>query len=247
MKKTISAAIIAFVVWLFIGSKVSGQIGNPGLMYQGAFNNAMFLTTKSAIERGMKTAAAPNYRKSYPSTHVAAGMNFVSSAKVQDKVLKLIATIAANGNKDKAIAAAQTIRNANFMGYFDKLLRPYGLNRHNVPDVFTAFIMLSWQAINGKDVGQYREGIELFRKQIHSAMDNNRDLQALANDQKQEISEILSYMAVFFTYACQDQAKKRDTASLTATRQNIREAVIRVSGIDLTKYAVNNNGLVENR
>lgn len=237
--------MIVFVACLFPGNKASGQIGNPGLMYQGAFNNAMFLTTKSAIERSMKTSAARDYRKNYPSADVVGGMNFVSSAKVQDKVLKLIATIAANGDKDKAIAAAHTIRNANFMGYFDNLLRPYGLNRHNVPDVFTAFIIFSWQAINGKDVRNYREGIELFRKQMHNAMDNNRNLQELTNDQKQEISGILSYMAVFFTYACQDQAKKGDTASLTATRRNIREAVIRVSGIDLTKYTVNNNGLVE--
>ncbi|RKO73094.1 hypothetical protein D7322_03615 [Sphingobacterium puteale] len=76
-------------------------------------------------------------------------------------------------------------------------------------------------------------------------MGSNSNLAKFSNDQKQEISEILSYMAIFFTYACQEQLKNGDTASLTATRQNIRQAVIRVSGIDLTKYTFNNNGLIE--
>jgi hypothetical protein len=33
---------------------------------------------------------------------------------------------------------------------------------------------------------------------------------------------------------------------LNETRKNIRQAVIRVSGIDLSKYTFNNKGLIEN-
>ncbi len=236
---------MALIFGLFAGNKAWGQIGNPGLMYQGAFNNAMFLTTKSAIERGMKSGSGENSGKSRPSRTASSDLNFVSSAKVHDQVLELIGTIAANGNKIKAKSAAETIRNANFMAQFESILRPFGFNRYNVPDVFTAFILLSWQATSGKEIGNYRQGIELLRKQIHSAMGSNSNLAKFSNDQKQEISEILSYMAIFFTYACQEQLKNGDTASLTATRQNIRQAVIRVSGIDLTKYTFNNNGLIE--
>ncbi|WP_286860572.1 MULTISPECIES: hypothetical protein [Sphingobacterium] len=43
-------------------------------------------------------------------------------------------------------------------------------------------------------------------------------------------------MAIFFTYAAKEQSKNGDTASLLTTRQNIRQAVIRVSGIDLSQY-----------
>lgn len=236
--------IIICIACLLMGNNAVGQIGNPGIMYQGAFNNAMFLTTKSAIERGMKSGQASKPGSGIPSTHTASNLNFVSSAKVHDKVLALIATIAANGDKNKVRPAAETIREANFMARFESILRPYGFNRHNVPDVFAAFIILSWQAVSGKDTGNYREGIQLFRKQIHGAMGNNSQLSEFTNDQKQEISEILSYMAMFFTYACQEQAKKGDTASLAATRQNIRQAVIRVSGIDLAKYTFSNKGLV---
>lgn len=35
-------------------------------------------------------------------------------------------------------------------------------------------------------------------------------------------------------------------SSLSNTRKNIRQAVIRVSGTDLSKYTFNNNGLIEN-
>lgn len=52
-------------------------------------------------------------------------------------------------------------------------------------------------------------------------------------------------MAMFFTYATKEQSKNGDTASLLTTRQNIRQAVIRVSGIDLSQYTFNNNGLIE--
>lgn len=247
MKARIKAILIACLCCLFPGDKVTAQIGNPGLMYQGAFNNAMFLTTKSAIERGMNSK--PENRghvKSEQSVKTAAGMNFVSSAAVNDKVLELIASITANGDRNKAILAAKTIKNANFMGRFDAILSPYGLNRYNVPDVFTAFVLLSWQAITGNEIGNYRKGIELFRNQIHNAMGNNTKLAQLTNDQKQEIAEILSYMAMFFTYATDEQSKKGDTATMLTTKQNIRQAVIRVSGIDLTLYTFNNNGLIRN-
>jgi len=236
--------INAIIICLFTGKAIA-QIGNPGIMYQGAFNNAMFLTTKSAIERGLKSSSKSNLKKGTPLVTSTSNLNFISSTKVHDKVLELIATIAANGDKHKIKSAAETIKNANFMGQFEHLLQPYGFSRHNMPDVFTAFIILSWQAINGEDVGQYREGIKVFRKQIHEAMDYNNKLSEFTNNQKQEISEILSYMAIFFTYVNQDQLKKGNTASLAATRQNIRQAVIRVSGIDLTKYTFNNKGLSE--
>lgn len=238
--------VIAFIACLIMGNNATAQIGSPGIMYQGAFNNAMFLTTKSAIERGMKSGTGRNRGKDKRSGTVVSDLNFVSSAKVHDSVLELIGTIAANGNKSKAKSASETIKNANFLAQFDSILRPYGFNRHNVPDVFAAFIILSWQAISGGEAGNYRKGIELCRTQMHNAMSNNNALSQFRNDQKQEISEILSYMAIFFTYACQEQFKKGDRAALVATRHNIRQAVIRVSGIDLAKYAFNNNGLVEN-
>jgi hypothetical protein len=246
MKNLTKPVIIAFIVCLFAGHKVWGQIGNPGLMYQGAFNNAMFLTTKSAIEAGMKNTPGSGSGKSQRPRAAVSDLNFISSAKVHDRVLNLIATIAANGDKNKINTAANTISNANFMAEFERILKPYGLNRHNVPDVSTAFIILSWQAISGKDAGNYRQGIALFRNQINSAMRNNSSLSEFTNDQKQEISEILSYMAIFFTYACQEQLKNGNTASLNETRKNIRQAVIRVSGIDLSKYTFNNKGLIEN-
>lgn len=245
MKTIINTLRITFLFCLFIGSKAWGQIGNPGIMYQGAFNNAMFLTTKSAIERGMKGTSDSKRTQIKQSKIPNTDLNFVTTAQVQSKVLELISTIAAKGNKDRIKPALETIKQGNFLVQFDNLIKPYGFNSHNMSDVFTAFIILSWQAIHGEDVSQYRGGIKLLRQQIHETMDNNETLLKFNNDQKQEISEILSYMAIFFTYVIQDQTKKGDFSLLKATRENIRQATIKVSGIDLTKHTFTNKGLTD--
>ncbi|WP_433862765.1 DUF6683 family protein [Sphingobacterium thalpophilum] len=234
---------IFLLLYLFV-ENVFGQIGNPGLMYQGAFNNAMFLTTKSAIESSVKNAPDKDINGKLSKSAVAE-LTFVASSKVHEKVLDLIANIAAKGDHDRARSAVKTIGKANFMLQFDKLLLPYELNRFNVPDVFTAFIILSWQAISGKDARVYRAGVQRFRKEIHNAMRNNHLVVRFTNDQKQEIAEILSYMAIFFTVASREQSKNGDSAALNLTRQHIRQAVISVSGIDLTKCRFDDNGLTE--
>ncbi|WP_084240602.1 DUF6683 family protein [Pedobacter africanus] len=233
--KSLRTVLILVVIALIAGNKTLAQIGNPGLMYQGAFNNAMFLTTKGAIERGMKSRpSAVNTAKS--------SLNFVSTPEVHNKVLELIASLAAKGDKDKIKSAAAIIEKANFLDEFDKVLKPYGFNSHNMPDVFTAFIVLSWQAVKGSDASKYPEGIQIFRKQIHSVMNGNATLSKFTNAQKQEMSETLAYMAMLFTYGNQNQIKSGNTAALAATRENIRQGVIKVSGIDLTKYTLSNEG-----
>lgn len=223
------------------------QIGNPGIMYQGAFNNAMFLTTKSSIERGMKgnTNNKVIGKKEPHTKNLAVNLNFTSSTKIQDKVLNMVASMAANGNRDKIKTTTEVIKNANFLGEFNKLLKPYGFSSHNLADVFTAFIALSWQAVNNGDVAKYPQGIQNLRKQMNDVMSNNPAVSAFNNDQKQEIAEILSYMAIIFTYARQEQLKTNNSANWATTRENIRQGAIKVSGIDLQKYTFNNDGLIE--
>lgn len=239
---------VLFFIGLLINNNAAAQIGNPGLMYQGAFNNAMFLTTKGAIERGMKNRSVATSKNSGTDANISAvnparsNLNFVSSTKVHDKVLNLIATLAAKGDQTKVRSTAETIDKANFLSVFDNTLKPYGFNSHNMPDVFTAFIVLSWQVVKGTDAAKYPTGIQIFRNQIHSTMNNNTTLQKFTNDQKQEMSETLAYMAMIFTYANQNQMKSGNTAALAATRENVRQGVIKVSGIDLTKYTLTNEG-----
>jgi hypothetical protein len=246
--KSLRTTLVLFFVGLLINNNAAAQIGNPGLIYQGAFNNAMFLTTKGAIERGMKSSSGNTSKKGSPPVNPStanptnSNLNFVPSTKVHDKVLNLIATLAAKGDQAKVRSTAETIDKANFLSVFDNTLRPYGFNSHNMPDIFTAFIVLSWQVVKGTDAAKYPTGIQIFRKQIHSTMSNNATLQKFTNDQKQEMSETLAYMAMIFTYANQNQMKSGNTAALAVTRENIRQGVIKVSGIDLTKYTLTNEG-----
>lgn len=80
---------------------------------------------------------------------------------------------------------------------------------------------------------------------MNDVMSNNPAVSAFNNDQKQEIAEILSYMAIIFTYARQEQLKTNNSANWETTRENIRQGAIKVSGIDLQKYTFNNDGLIE--
>ncbi|NML22587.1 hypothetical protein HHL16_17020 [Pseudoflavitalea sp. G-6-1-2] len=225
-------------------SGAGAQIGNPGLMYQGAFDNAMFLTTKAAIEKSVAKNKPVAAEKKNPTTSATnnATLNFTSSPEVHKKVLQLIAGIAAKGDKAKQEKHASVLENAALLTQFDKLLADFGYNSHNLSDVFAAYTIIAWQIATGNDAAQYTQGISLFRKQMAQTMSGNKAVTALSSDQKQEMGETLAYISMIFRIAVQNQANENNAAVLNNIRNSMQSLTLRATGLDLMKYTFNNEG-----
>ncbi|MBO9631468.1 MAG: hypothetical protein J7578_00015 [Chitinophagaceae bacterium] len=217
--------------------------------YEPAYNLAMFSVTRNVVERninkvyGLPGKGKPASGTTPVSKAAATSLNFTSSAEVHTKVLETIASIAAKGDRTMVRHHMEVLDKSNFLQKFDTLLRDYGFNSSNMADVFAAYIVLSWQAVTGKDAASFRSGIESFRQNIHGIMDNNEQLKKTTNAEKQQTAETLSYLAMIFSYATQDQNKANNQKALAQTREYIRTGVIRISGIDLLKYELDQSGL----
>ena len=249
MKKMTYSALI--IVFLILGdvfhNKANAQYGTPFYPYQAAYNNAMFLTTKNAIEKGMHssssgTASKSNTRATETNAAGLADLNFTSSAQTHEKVVQAIAKTLARGDDSKINPNTDMLVKGDLLGKFDNLLRQYGFDSHNLADVFTAYIILSWQAATGGDASKYPNGIQVFRKTIHASFSNNDNTRNFTNEQKQETSETISYIATLITLGHQDLKRKGDANVLLQFHQNIRNTVMASTGIDVTKYTLTQAG-----
>ncbi|QEC43094.1 DUF6683 family protein [Pseudobacter ginsenosidimutans] len=217
--------------------------------YEPAYNLAMFSVTKNVVERNIKKVygipdkSKPSAGNETTAKAASAKLNFTSSKEVHEKVLETLGRIAAKGDETKVKHHAEVLGKSSLLKDFDSLLRQYGFNSSNMADVFAAYTILSWQAITGTDAAKYKTGIEAFRQNMHSIMDNNEQLQKATNAEKQQLSETLSYLAMIFSFASQEQLKTKNEKALAVTREYIRRGVIRVSGIDLSQYELTNSGL----
>ena len=222
------------------------QIGSPYLVYQGAFNNAMFLTTKGAIERGIRSRDAKNGNSNTAvnSAPVKASLTFTSSAIVHNRVVQLMAKIMAEGDNAKIATDSSLLVNGNLLGEFNSLLHKYGFNSNNIGDVFAAYVILSWQAATGGDAAKSPKGIEIFRKAVQSSLASNENISQFSDGQKQQMAETIAYIATLVTLANQELVKKGDTKAIAGARQNMRQLTLSATGIDVFNYTLTQEGFV---
>lgn len=169
-------------------------------------------------------------------------LNFSSSPQVHAKVVQNFATTMSQGDASKSRAIADVLSKNNVLGGFDQLLRKYGFNSHNLGDVFTAYVVLTWEAATGGDATQYPNGIQAFRKNMQSTMAGNNNLLQLSDAQKQETAETLSYMAILANATNQELVKKGDTQTLNQVRENLRQTALQLTGVDISQLALSNAG-----
>jgi hypothetical protein len=239
-------SILVSILLLSFHNNATAQIGNPYLIYRGAFNNAMFLNTKGAIERGMRNrdAKTSEHTVSKASPAKAADLNFTPSPAVHDRVVQSIAKLMANGDATKIASNTNILNKANLLGEFNGLLGKYGFNSHNLADVFSAYVILSWQSATGGDATKSPRGIESFRQTVQASFIANESVSTFSNAQKQEVSETIAYMAVLVTLANQEVVKRGDPAAIANSHQKMGELTLKATGIDVAKYNLTQQGLV---
>ncbi|HEY0244975.1 MAG TPA: DUF6683 family protein, partial [Mucilaginibacter sp.] len=242
--------LIAFTIFMLsflltMPNKTIAQVGNYGLIYQSSYNNAMFLTTKGAIERNMRHRSSEMKSSSNASSKsLSADLNFSPSDQVHTKVLQSMAKIMSNGDEAKIKPNVNLLVNANLLNKFDQLLRQYNFNSYNIADVVCAFTILSWQTATGNDAAKTPAGIVIFRKNMLATLSNNDGIRNFNNAQKQELAETISYLAVLITLANQDPATRSNASALLQLRQNAREAALKITGMDVTKYTLTQTGFI---
>jgi len=244
-RKYLTCAFATLCLAFALPNKIVAQIGNPHLIYQAAYNNSMFLVTKGAIERGIRSRSEKSENKAVTaniSSTEMADLSFTTSSQVHSEVVQSIAKIMAQGDNAKIKAGTDLLNRGNLLGEFDKLLRQYGFNSHDLADVFSAYVILSWQATTGNDAAKNPRGIEIFRKKMQALFGNNEEIRKFTNAQKQQTAETLSYIAVLVTLANQDLTRKGDAGAISQSHQNIRQATMKITGMDITKYTLSQTG-----
>lgn len=245
MKKISLGPVLLFLLGLLmLCAPVYAQVGNYGLMYQGAYNNAMFLTTKGAIERGMPSRAEKTKTNNYPISSPATALNFSASGQVHTKVVRELAIMMANGDQTKIQSNADMLVNRELLNKFDQLLKQYGFNSHNLADVVCAFTILSWQAATGGDAAKYPAGIGIFRRNMLTSLGNNADVRNFNEAQRQELGETIAYIAILITLANQDPATRNNEQALAQLRQNAQAAALKFTGMDVTQYTLTQQGFI---
>ncbi|MBZ4190411.1 DUF6683 family protein [Niabella beijingensis] len=220
------------------------QIGNPGLIYQGAFNNAMFMNTQTAIRRSMQKQAASGY-KAQSNTSLNNRFSYTPSATVRQKLTRSIAESMAGTNKPAIQSNINMLTRAALLRDFENLLRQYDFNSHNLADVFAAYIIVSWETASGNDASNSRKGIEAFRKEVHQTFSATPEMAQLSNEQKQTATETLSYLAILTIMINRELATKGNSRAITQVRDNMARMTLQVTGMDVSQYLLTPKGLVK--
>ena len=245
-KRILSYRVLLRCFWvLLLPLGASAQIGNPGLVYQGAYNNVMFSSTQSAIQRSMQNSPASGnsgYNRRPPAAN--GDFSYRPSSNVSNKLMRAIAGNMATRSRTSVQSNVDMLTNAALLREFGKLLHQYNYDSHNLADVFAAYVILSWEAATGNDASKSREGIDAFRKEVHGIFSRTPKLATLGNEQKQAATETLSYLAILTIIINRELHKKGNTTEVKDARDNMRQLALQVSGMDVTRYSLGKSGLV---
>ena len=201
--------------------------------------NRSFARERAA--RGIKSNSTTSSKIAVTSKKTIVDLSFTPTIQAHDQVVTQFAKVLSNDNNAKIKPAKEGLEKANFLGMFDKSLSENNLNSHNVADVYTAYIIFSWEAVTGNDATKYKIGIAKFRDEIREKLNNSAESK-FSNAQKQLASESLAYLAVFNYLSTQELAKKGDAVTLNQTRANIAKMTANIAGIDVSRYVLNDSG-----
>ncbi len=122
--------IIATGMILFLAHPAANaQIGNPGLIYQAAYNNSWFLIAKNAITNGMNSRSKTTPSSGTSSGKMTTHLNFTPSREIHTKVVQSLAKLMSPGDNTKLPANTDLLNKADLFGEFDKLRSMRSQNR----------------------------------------------------------------------------------------------------------------------
>jgi hypothetical protein len=167
---------------------------------------------------------------------------FKRSPEVHQTVVHAMADDLAQGNAAQRERLVQSLSQDDAIGRFDGLVRTFGLNGSDLADVYTIYLVMSWELINNGDARENTAGIRALNTQVHRAFAQNPRLQTLADAQKQHIAETMVYLAMIAVASRSTLQHSGNAAGLAELRERVRSTALKLTQVDLKGVRFDSTG-----
>lgn len=184
--------------------------------------------------------AAPNSTASADTTRSA--LAFEPSTSVSRRVqAKLLEPIRAES--PQAAESLQKIFEAGELERaFDQLLSQFGYSSHNLADVATAYLIMSWEIVNDADASEQTDGIAAVHRRLLAAFAQNLQVLRFSDAAKQEAAETMTLSIMLALAASREYRERGESEPLDRLRAGLRAGVQKSFGIDLGAARLTRDG-----
>ncbi|AJX90473.1 DUF6683 family protein [Burkholderia pseudomallei] len=211
-----------------------GMIANNGVIGNLAIGSQV-------LERDAR-GDADRARAASPRTAPAA-LTYVGDAGVHRQVQADIVNFLAHGDASKRDEAKRVVEQGELLETFDRLMSRPVFDRRNLGDVFAAYLVMSWEVVNGADAHAQPAGVDAVRAKSSAALARDGRVRAMSDADKQRLAETLAYLAMIAVTAQRDLRRSGNTAALEQLRAGVRLSTRKMIGVDVKGLRLTENGL----
>lgn len=166
-------------------------------------------------------------------------LNFTSSAATRGQVTDRVARAMGKNDPGLTKRLKAAFKRDNLVGKFNRIGADYGFANNNVADAYVLFVVLSWEAVRGKDASGYKKGIDAYRNDIQYTMLRNQKLTGLSNNEKQISAETMAMLGMMAKTSVDGLSNGDD---LDQIRDGIRKVTLKIAGVDVSKFDLTKSG-----
>lgn len=172
-----------------------------------------------------------------------AALTYVGDAGVHRQVQADIVNFLAHGDASKRDEAKRVVEQGELLETFDRLMSRPAFDRRNLGDVFAAYLVMSWEVVNGADAHAQPAGVDAVRAKSSAALARDGRVRAMSDADKQRLAETLAYLAMIAVTAQRDLRRSGNTAALEQLRAGVRLSTRKMIGVDVKGLRLTENGL----
>jgi len=202
------------------------------------------IVAESIMRHPAVSGRPPSHASSAPEAArpVDAALTFVPSPTVSQEVKRnLVAEVAKARDADAGRQFEEILARSDVVGDFNRLLARYGYSGTNVADVMTAYFVMSWEVVTGREATAAQ--IKGVNAQMRESIATNGRLLHMDDREKQSAAENMIYQVALSSQSKNELVKKRDTARLGALRDGV-SASMRELGFDFRTLSLTERGFV---
>ena len=186
---------------------------------------------------GSKSGSKKTVRKTSASK-----LTFIRSEHLSQSIQNNFISTIANEQPASKTKLEKIFEGNKLRSEFDRLLESYGYSAQNLADIMTAYLVISWQVVNGRDYND-KKGFDSVRKMLRGNLLSGTYLQTATDSDKQTISETFGYQAMLTmkTYRTLAAGNKKDQLDQF---KNIVYTNLKESGLDLRNVELTSNGFI---
>jgi hypothetical protein len=216
-------------------ASTAGAQGFDGSAY--AFAVPDFGPSMSALVLGSGPAPA-----GASDANAARTLHFASAPAAHESVVANVADFLAHGDRAKVPDIRRTLASSDVLGQFDSVLQQYGWSKDDLADVYAAYLVMSWEVINGGDATEHAPGIAAVRAKVRQALAANAKLRGLGDADKQKAAETLAYLAIIASASQDALTGGGDAARLAQLRAGVGKTTAGVTHMNLKGVRLTDTG-----